>query len=263
MRVRSRNVETVRQARTPPCVGPSKLFCGKVHRHVIILSQENPARDGHFAHVNLGRRLMSDMETRGSVIVGVCQHDPGRWWEFDAIYRPILFAYLRKQGLEDFEADDVIGDIYVKLLRQIQTYDRTKCRFRTWLFTVAQNTLIDRARRRATYKKALGGWAAQVLKADPSDSIKMEAQWTRIHREKILAHALKVVRTQVSSKAWTCFQQRLLRNRPAAEISAKLKITPDAVYVNACRVMKQVREVCEEFDEDISHAFESDVSGRT
>ena len=71
------------------------------------------------------------------------------------------------------------------------------------------------------------------------------------------------MRTRVSSKAWTCFQQRLLRNRPAAEIAAELKITPDAVYVNACRVMKQVREVCEEFDEDISHAFESDVSGRT
>ena len=48
MRVRSRNVETVRQARTPPCVGPSKLFCRKVRRQVIILSQENRARDGHF-----------------------------------------------------------------------------------------------------------------------------------------------------------------------------------------------------------------------
>jgi hypothetical protein len=34
------------------------------------------------------------------------------------------------------------------------------------------------------------------------------------------------------------------------------------VYVNACRVMKLVRDLCEEFDEDISNAFESDVSRR-
>ena len=32
------------------------------------------------------------------------------------------------------------------------------------------------------------------------------------------------------------------------------------VYVNACRVMKLVRKYCEELEEDMSHAFESDVS---
>jgi RNA polymerase sigma-70 factor, ECF subfamily len=206
---------------------------------------------------------MSDMETRGSVIVGVCQKDPQRWREFDAIYRPILCGYLRKQGLDESETNDVIQDTYFKLLDKIHTYDRAHCRFRTWLFTVAQNTLIDHARRRATYKKALDGWAGRLLKADPTDSVKMEEQWTRIHREKILAHALKVVRSCVSSKSWTCFQQRLLENRPAAAIAAELNIEPNAVYVSACRVMKKVREVCEEFDEDMSHAFESDVPGRT
>jgi hypothetical protein len=90
----------------------------------------------------------------------------------------------------------------------------------------------------------------------------MEREFHRLHLEKILAHALKVVRVRVSSKSWACFEQRLLKNRPAADIAADLKIEPNAVYVNACRVMKLVREVCEEFDEDISDAFESDVSRR-
>jgi hypothetical protein len=66
---------------------------------------------------------------------------------------------------------------------------------------------------------------------------------------------------RVSAKAWTCFQQRLLRGRPAAEIAAELQIEPNAVYVSACRVMKWVREICEEFDEDISHAPAPDVRG--
>jgi hypothetical protein len=35
---------------------------------------------------------MSSADTRVSVIVGVCQRDPDRWREFDAIYRPILFC---------------------------------------------------------------------------------------------------------------------------------------------------------------------------
>jgi hypothetical protein len=90
----------------------------------------------------------------------------------------------------------------------------------------------------------------------------MAEEWVKIHRERILEHALKEVRARTSSKVWACFEQRLLRNRPAAAIAAELKIEPNAVYVNSSRVLKQVRDVCDEFDEDISHAFQSDLSGR-
>jgi RNA polymerase sigma factor (sigma-70 family) len=205
---------------------------------------------------------MSNADTRVSVIMGICQQDPERWREFDAIYRPILFGFLHKQGLEHFEADEVIQDTYLKLLGKIQTYDRETCRFRTWLFRVTHNTMIDHARRRASHQKALNGWAANVLRATPSDSIVMEQQFRKLHTQKILSHALKKVSARVSSKAWTCFQQRLLANRPGAEIAADLQIEPNAVYVHACRVMKLVRDACAEFDEDISHAFDSDVPGR-
>jgi RNA polymerase sigma factor (sigma-70 family) len=205
---------------------------------------------------------MSETDTRVSIIIGVREHDPERWRQFDAIYRPILRAYLLKRGLRDFEIDEVTQDVWVKLLGKIHTYDRAKCRFRSWLFGVVHNALIDRVRRRASYARALEGWADAVLRASPSDSVRMEEEWRRIHRERILAHALRVVRARASTKAWTCFEQRLLRDRPAAEIARELGIEPNAVFVNAHRVMKQVRAVCDEFDEDISHAFESDVPER-
>ncbi len=95
------------------------------------------AGDGHLSHVNAERQTMSNPDTRNSVIVGVCQKDPERWREFDAIYRPMLFAFLRQQGLQEFEAQDVVQDIFVKLLGKIHTYDRAKSPFRSWLFSVA------------------------------------------------------------------------------------------------------------------------------
>jgi len=217
------------------------------------------AEHADLIHVNSGRKPMSRSATRVSVIVGVCRNDPDRWREFDAIYRPILRAYLRKRGLEDSEASDVIQDIFVKLLARIHTYDRTRHSFRSWLFTVAQHTLIDQARRRATYQKALDGWAIQAIEATPSDSARMKDLFRKIHQEKILEHALVTARARHSRKVWACFDQRILRNRPAARIAAELKIEPNAVYVNASRVLKQVRAICREFDEDISHAFEPDL----
>jgi hypothetical protein len=99
-----------------------------------------------------------------------------------------------------------------------------------------------------------------MLRPTPSDSAVVEQEWDTLHLEKILEHALQVVRARVPSKSWACFEQRLLRDRPAAEIARDLKLEPNAVYVNACRVLKKVRATCEEFDEDISHAFESDLS---
>ncbi len=204
---------------------------------------------------------MTSADTRVSLIVGVCQQDPDRWREFDAIYRPMLLAYLNKRGVAQSDAGDIVQDIFVKLLTKIHTYDRSRQKFRSWLFSVAQNTLIDRARRRAAYQRALDGWVVHVLRATPSDSHQMAEDWVKIHREKILEHALKTVRAHVSSKSWACFEQRLLKNRSAVDIGAELKIAPSAVHVNACRVLKQVRVVCNEFDEDIGHAFDGDVSG--
>jgi len=224
------------------------------------LSSDAPARAGHHLHVKVGRITMSSSETLVSLIVGVCQQDPERWRQFDAIYRPMLQGYLRKLGLKECDVNDVVQDVFVKLLGKIQTYDRAKCGFRIWLFRVAHNALVDAARRRASRKKATDGWVLNVLKATPSDSVRMEEDWIVMHRERILKHALKIVRARVSPRVWACFAQRVYHNKPAAEIARDLNLESNAVYVNACRVMKLVRSVCEEFDEDMSHAFESDLS---
>ena len=110
---------------------------------------------------------MSNTDTRVSVILGVCRQDPERWREFDAIYRPILATYLRNRGLSDSDANDVIQDVFVKLLRKIHTYDRAKCKFRSWLFNVAHNTVIDHARRRASYQKAVRGMGRPRAPGNP------------------------------------------------------------------------------------------------
>ena len=164
--------------------------------------------------VNDGKKLMSNTDTRVSIIVGVCQGDPERWREFDAIYRPMLFAFLRKQRLNESDAEDVVQDIFVKLLDKIQTYDREKFRFRSWLFAVAHNALIDKARRRASYKKAIDGWAAEMLRSTASDSTKLAEAWVKHHREKILAHALETVTSSYLGQGLGLFRATPLA-RPA------------------------------------------------
>jgi RNA polymerase sigma factor (sigma-70 family) len=145
-------------------------------------------------------------------------------------------------------------------LNKIGTYDQSKCLFRSWLFKVTQRTLIDFFRRKASRDRVIQEVAARMQQMTPFDSARLEQEWRKIHREKIMRHALKIVRAQVKPDIWACFEQRLLKDRPAAEIARELGVDPNVVFVRASRVLKQVREVCDEFDEDMSYAFESDVS---
>ena len=131
----------------------------------------------------------------------------------------MLLAFLLKQGLQEDEAHDVVQDLFVKLLGKIHTYEREQCKFRTWLFSVAHHTLIDRARRRASYRKAVDGWVANILRATYSDNLKMAETWVRIHRDEDPGTRDGNRPRRSSTRVWACFEQRLLRDRPGAEIA--------------------------------------------
>jgi RNA polymerase sigma-70 factor, ECF subfamily len=258
----TRDGEDMRRA--APCNARQPgYFSGSERRALTILLRDKAtARALLYPHVNAGHKTMSENDTRVSVIVGVCRRDPERWSEFDSIYRPMLLTFLLKRGLDDSSASDVVQEVFVKLLGKIDTYDRARCKFRTWLFGLAKNTMIDHARRRGAYKKAVDGWAVQMLHASPSDSAKMAEEWDRFHRQKILQHALTEVRGRTSPRVWYCFEQRLLRDRPGALIAAELGLEPNAVFANSCRVLKKIRAVCQEFDEDLTDDDDSSLPGR-
>jgi hypothetical protein len=56
----------------------------------------------------------------------VCQHDPERRRALDAIYCPILLAYLGGRGVNEFEANAVMHDAFVKMLGTTHSCEWTK-----------------------------------------------------------------------------------------------------------------------------------------
>ncbi len=262
MHPQTANTEGLRNVRTTHGRREYVDFTGVRCPPLLILWKAEAAKSLDQPRVRDRKKLMSNMDTRVSIIVGISQRDAERWREFDAIYRPMLLDFLRGRHLNEADASDVVQDTFVKVLEKIETYNREKYRFRSWLFAIAHNTLIDKARRRASHQKAALGWVANVLRSTQSDSVKMAEEWVKLHRTKILAHALKTVRLRTSRRVWACFEQRLLRDRPGAEIAQELGFAPATVYANAHRVLKRVRAVCQEFDEDLTDDDESGLSRR-
>jgi RNA polymerase sigma-70 factor (ECF subfamily) len=64
-------------------------------------------------------------------------------------YRSRLFGYIRKTIHDPAIAEEVFQEVWIKVIRGIQSYRPGRATFRAWLFRVASNAAIDRLRRNA------------------------------------------------------------------------------------------------------------------
>jgi RNA polymerase sigma factor (sigma-70 family) len=67
---------------------------------------------------------------------------------FETIYTtlsPIVVGYLRLQGAA--EPEDLSSEVFVAVLRNIDTFEGDEANFRSWVFTIAHRRLLDERRR--------------------------------------------------------------------------------------------------------------------
>jgi RNA polymerase sigma factor (sigma-70 family) len=72
----------------------------------------------------------------------------GGEWAWAQIYRdlaPTVLGYLRSQGAR--EPEDLLGDVFVQVVRGIHSFDGDEAGFRSWVFVVAHHRVIDERRR--------------------------------------------------------------------------------------------------------------------
>jgi RNA polymerase sigma-70 factor (ECF subfamily) len=71
----------------------------------------------------------------------------GAEWAWRAIYNdvaPFLLRYLRGHGAADPE--DVLGDVFIQVVKNIGSFEGGEVQFRAWVVTIARRRLIDLGR---------------------------------------------------------------------------------------------------------------------
>jgi RNA polymerase sigma factor (sigma-70 family) len=191
---------------------------------------------------------MTEFQTRPSLIARVRNRgDSESWNEFYRFYQPLLMRYLARLGLKAHDADDVTQDVFIRLLQSLPTFElySKPGRFRTYLWKLTYSALVDGARRNKVRRTAEEEWVRRFLVADESESLRVYRDLEGINQQQILEKVLPRIRSSSSSMAWACFEQRVLRDRPASAISVDLGISTDSVYVHSSRVMKRLRRHCD------------------
>jgi RNA polymerase sigma factor (sigma-70 family) len=184
--------------------------------------------------------------TRASLLVRLRdRRDEAAWKDFVDLYAPLVYGYIRKQGLQDADAADLSQEVFraVSLGMSQFEYDPGRGLFRNWLFTVVRRKLANWRRARENREKNLAAAVDdQILDqytAPPSGDETWELEWER----RVFAWACEQVRGEVAESSWRAFWRTAIDGQPGKEVAAELGLSVAAVYHARSRIRARLQEL--------------------
>jgi RNA polymerase sigma-70 factor (ECF subfamily) len=183
--------------------------------------------------------------TRASLLVRLRDpRDGTAWTEFVDVYAPLVYGYLRKQGLQDADAADLGQDVLVAIAGAVGRleYDPKRGAFRNWLFTIVRHKLSSWRTAQENRPSGSGDSAThRLLEAypEPESESAWQAEWDR----QLFAWACQQVRRDVSEPTWQAFWRTAVEDRPGKEVAADLGLTTTAVYLARRRVLSRLKDL--------------------
>jgi RNA polymerase sigma factor (sigma-70 family) len=80
------------------------------------------------------------------VLLAARRGDEATWAALYQDLAPVLLGYLRAHGARD--AEDLLGEVWIQVVRHIDRFEGDERGFRSWVFTIAHRRLIDGRRAR-------------------------------------------------------------------------------------------------------------------
>src|SRR5437763_15688962 len=178
-------------------------------------------------------------------LLGRLRRDPtnqAAWAEFVDHYGARIYAWCRKWGLQEADAQDVTQNVLLKLARKMGefTYDPSRS-FRAWLKTLTHHAWSDFLESRA--RPALGSGDSQqadlLQSVEARDDLvqRLEAEFDR----ELLREAMARVRLRVAPQTWEAFALTALEGLAGAEASRRIGMQVAQVFVAKYRVQKMLR----------------------
>ena len=154
------------------------------------------------------------------------------------MYTPILAIWSRRLGLQPDDANDLVQDVFVLLMRKLSLYRRDGgARFRDWLRTVLTNRFRElRRRNRPSLVGDLDDGEDQNEASDPAAEF-----WAREYRTLVVAKAMDVIQRDFEETTWRAFLATTADGRRTAEVAAELGMTEAAVYAGKARILARLR----------------------
>jgi len=159
------------------------------------------------------------------------------WRRFTELYTPLLYYWVRRQGIQQADAADVVQEVFVILIVKMPEFNYDVSRsFRNWLRTITLNKVRE-FQRKCRSTQFVAAALENLPDADASDAF-----WETEYRQQLIDRALNVIKTDFESATWEAFWQHGVVGRPAPQVAAELQITAGAVRAARFRVLARLRQ---------------------
>ncbi len=177
--------------------------------------------------------------------------DHAAWLEFVTLYEPVTYRLLRRYGLQDADAREVMQEMFMAVSRSIDRWNPAKERgsFRGWLRRVTRNLVINWLKQRERKVLATGGPELQaMLDQLPADAGAETVEFDQELRRALFQQAAERVQNEVQPATWQAFWETSMTGTSPADTATKLGMSVGAVRVAKCRVLARLQAVVKELE---------------
>ncbi len=152
------------------------------------------------------------------------------------IYYKEIYVYIYKQLLDKELSLDITQEVFINMIKSIDIYDKKKCSFRTWLYKIASNKIIDYYRSKS-YKK--------LLKLQSIDEIDIKSNFNiedDFIREEKVKEVLKIV-NGFESNLQQIFRLKIFSDMTFKEIGNLLDLSESTVKTRYYSLIKKIKSI--------------------
>lgn len=190
-------------------------------------------------------------DTRYSLIFRLSDgSDQEAWAEFESVYRPVVYQAARKHGLQDADSQDLVQQVMISIARALQQrpHDQQRAKFRTWLFRVTRNAIINAIQRRPNDLGSGNTDQHRLLHSVPSEADE-EGQWEDDYQRAIFTWASNRIRQEFAEDTWQAFWLTAVEGISCEQAAEKLGKEIGSIYAARSRVVRRLKKKVEEFDQ--------------
>jgi RNA polymerase sigma factor (sigma-70 family) len=193
--------------------------------------------------------------TRASLLLRLRDpQDHRAWGEFVTLYEPVIYRLLRRHGLQDSDAREIMQELLLAVSGNIDRWDPAKERgsFRGWLRRVTRNLVINWLKHRDRRVVATGGSdMLAMLDMLPAAEEPASAEFDYELRRAMFQRAAQQVRTEVQPATWAAFWETSIAGKSPADAAGRLGMSLGAIRVAKCRVLARLRAKVNELGETV------------
>jgi RNA polymerase sigma-70 factor (ECF subfamily) len=170
--------------------------------------------------------------------------DAASWQRLVDLYTPLIQTWLRRQGLQPADADDLAQDVLAVVVRELSAFEhRRPGAFRSWLRTITANRLRNFWRARQARPAATGDSDfVRILEQLEDPHSELSRVWDREHDQFIVRRAMELIEPEFTPSTWQAFRRLAVDGAAVDAVAAELGLTANAVLIAKSRVFSRLRQ---------------------